>query len=217
MNLKILCNLLNEFGMKFVLKGNVLEEEHDKYYNYSLIVKQDNKWFSGIFEQEKQSKPYFSFEEFNNESEVSKKFFIEHLGSSIQVGLLSPDGRYGTSGREGMGFDICKDNFNEEKFRHGMDIRKVPQYRFSTVKENVSERTVRLLKEETDKYRLYFIGGDNKIVGEFKSLLDAREALFRVYELVFTLDFFEKKVVPALKREGVYEEFTDDDVYKFIS
>ncbi|MDR1926254.1 MAG: hypothetical protein LBQ13_01010 [Endomicrobium sp.] len=212
MNLKILCTLLNEFGIKVFCKGNVLEGEHDQYYDYSLVEKQGNKWVYGVFMQERESNPHFNIsKKFDNESDVTKEFFIKELGTDTRIKLLSPRGRVD------IGMDIYKEDFTEDKFRNAMDIRRVPQYRFSTIQKDVSERTVMLLKENIDKYRIYFIGKDNKIVGKFGILLNAKEALFWVYKLVFTLDFFEKEVVPVLKREGVYEEFTEEDVYAFVS
>ncbi|MDR2644683.1 MAG: enhanced serine sensitivity protein SseB C-terminal domain-containing protein [Endomicrobium sp.] len=210
MNLKVLCSLLNKFGLKYHYKNNILEEYNDGYDDYYIIKKVGNKWVHISYEQEMQSSPYpWILNTFNTESDAAKYFFIEIIDTKVTVDLLPPEKK------KNVGIDIYEDEFNEDKFRKGMDIKGGSQSKVSTDDKPVIGRTIRVLKEG-DKYSICYVAKNNSVIGR-RMLLNSKDILFVMYKYVFTLDFFEKNVMPKLKEEGVDNEFSEENIYAFVT
>jgi hypothetical protein len=210
MNLKMTYELLNKFGVEVYLENTVLHKKAIPGFDYAMLKYENRKWLNGVFLQERQNDPHFeTVKEFNSESEAAKSFFIYELGSKIRMYFLSPEYRKNNI------IDIYRENFVYEDFFKLMDSREINKNLLITKESQALGRAIMLVEEYPKQYRLCFVSKD-KTLHKFAVLLDSREALFWVYKMVFTLDFFEKEVEPVLKEEGIYKEFSEEDVYSFI-
>jgi hypothetical protein len=212
MNLLHTQKILKRFKIETIAEKDTLKIPAHENDNYPMITKKNNKWLFGIFVRERENNPYLQVEqEFDSESEVTKFFFIYLVSTAYLNKILSQEYR------ADFGVDIYFDEFDVIKFREMMKSKEIPQTLFLMKKSEISQkRAILLFEEPKGQLNEAFVGENGSILKSDKIIVSKID-YFDTYKKVFKLSYFEKEIAPVLKEESIYDEFTDEDVYKFIS
>ena len=193
MNFIQLQELLLKFGIKTNISrdGTSIDTKYDKYQDYEILIRNKENFEYGVMHQERQPVPYFGCEKkFTNINEATKYVFIDILSSEYKVGKL-----LGTEFRKTLSIDVYKKQFDVEEFKKLM------------IENNISTDLLNYCNAFIDKY-----GG----IVKFYELYFQEDILFHIYKEIFALNFFEKEVIPKLKEMNIYNEFTEEDIYRFV-